>query len=158
MPKTVKTPLPDHSRLWPRVVKNDFLDGYAVDSPLPPQQAADIGLSMPGWANALLGLRNMIVKPLGLKTDVANSGDGAIFPIESQDETEIILGTDDKHLNFRISVMQVDGRVYMGTWVHPHNTLGRAYLAAVMPFHILIVRNAMRRIARAPIAPRAMAQ
>jgi hypothetical protein len=32
--------------------------------------------------------------------------------------------------------------------VHRNNLLGRIYLAVVMPFHVLIVRDAMRRIAR----------
>jgi hypothetical protein len=42
----------------------------------------------------------------------------------------------------------------MATWVHRNNLLGRLYLLAVMPFHVLIVRDSMRRIARhsAPIA------
>ncbi len=35
----------------------------------------------------------------------------------------------------------------MSTWVHPHNIWGRAYLAVVMPFHILISRAAVRRMA-----------
>ena len=38
--------------------------------------------------------------------------------------------------------------IRMGTWVRPRNLFGRAYLACVMPFHILIVRNAMARIGR----------
>lgn len=149
MPKIQAMPLPAHSRLLHRVHKGDFLDGYAVQSPLPPRAAADIGLSMPGWADALLSLRNAIVRPFGLKSDNTATGEGAIFPIEHDSAEELILGTDDKHLNFRICVMQHEGRVHMATWVHPHNLMGRAYLAAVMPFHVLIVRNAMGRIARA---------
>ena len=69
----------------------------------------------------------------------------------------MILGTDDTHLNFRICVRQEAGRIHMATWVHRNNWLGRIYLMVVMPFHILIVRDSMRRIARAD-TPAAQAQ
>lgn len=121
--------------------------------PLPARTAADIGLSLPPWAGHLLTLRNHLVRPLGLKTEVSATGDGAIFPVTYEDSEEVILGTDDRHLNFRICVRQEAGRVYMATWVHRNNALGHAYLATVMPFHILIVRDSMRRIARASTAP-----
>lgn len=150
MPTLVhKTPLPKAARLWADVGPGDFIDGYAVASPLGPRAAAAIGLSLPGWAKTLLGLRNALVRPLGLKADSSDTGQGAIFPVQFEDTQELILGTDDRHLNFRICLRQEDGLVHMGTWVHCHNPMGRAYLALVMPFHVLIVRNAMRRIARA---------
>ncbi len=149
-----KTPLPAHSHLWAKVRPGDFVDGYAVESGLSARQAADLGLAMPGWAKALLALRNKIVAPLGLKTDVSDQGAEAIFPVHHEDENELILGTDDRHLNFRICIMQEAGRIHMATWVHRNNLLGRFYLMAVMPFHVLIVRDSMRRIAKhsAPIA------
>lgn len=148
MPRILKMSLPQSSQLWPLIESGDFLDGYAVASPLSPREAAEIGLALPGWANALLRLRNWIVRPLGLKTEVSDSGDKAIFPVTYEDAEELILGADDSHLNFRISLVQQAGRLHMATWVHRNNLLGRVYLAVVMPFHILIVRGAMRRIAR----------
>ncbi|WP_072506295.1 DUF2867 domain-containing protein [Phaeobacter porticola] len=148
MPRVRKTPLPASARLWQMVSPGDFIDGYAVESPLSPRDAADIGLSMPGWAAALLRLRNAIMRPFGLKTEVSDTGDGAIFPVTFEDSRELILGADDIHLDFRITVLRHDGRIHMATWVHRHNLLGRIYLTAVMPFHILIVRDSMRRIAR----------
>ena len=149
MSKIEKRPLPRASALWQSVQPEDFIDGYAVQSSLSARDAADIGLSMPKWAGTLLALRNRIVRPLGLKTDVSNTGEGAIFPITHEDAQELILGTDDSHLNFRICVRREDGRIHMATWVHRNNWIGRVYLMVVMPFHILIVRDAMRRIARA---------
>lgn len=143
-----KTPLPAHSHLWANVQPGDFVDGYAVESDLSPRAAADMGLAMPGWAKALLALRNKLVAPLGLKTEVSDQGANAIFPVVHEDERELILGTDDSHLNFRICVMQQEGRIHMATWVHRNNLLGRLYLLAVMPFHVLIVRDSMRRIAK----------
>ncbi|WP_460274875.1 DUF2867 domain-containing protein [Celeribacter sp. ULVN23_4] len=142
-------PLPSTSHLWTKVLPGDFIDGYAVNSALSPREAANIGLTMPGWADALLRLRNWIVKPLGLKTEIADSGEDAMFPVEYEGKDELIIGTDDTHLNFRICIRQDAGRIHMATWVHRNNALGRAYLMIVKPFHVLIVRNAMRRIARA---------
>jgi hypothetical protein len=144
-----KCPLPKESHLWPLVRNGDFIDGYAVESPLSPRDAMEVGLSLPGWARGLLALRNRIVAPLGLKTEASDSGAGALFPVTHEDADEIILGTDDSHLNFRIAIRRDGGRIHMSTWVHRNNLLGRAYLAIVMPFHVLIVRNSMRRIAQA---------
>lgn len=146
-------PLPRSSALWAQVQPGDFLDGYAVASDLSPETAAKVGLSMPGWVKALLKLRNRIVAPLGLKTEVSDTGPGAIFPVTHQDADEIILGTDDSHLNFRICIHRQDGLIHMATWVHRNNLLGRIYLAVVMPFHVLIVRDAMRRIRKATPPP-----
>lgn len=156
----LKTPLPPSSHLWPMVQDGDFIDGYAVPSTLAPDEAAKIGLSLPAWAGALLRLRNAVVKPLGLKNESSDTGAGAIFPTDFANENELIIGTDDNHLNFRIAVMRHKGNIHMATWVHRNNFLGRIYLAVVMPFHVLIVRDAMRRIAAAsaPIASTPPAQ
>ncbi|RPE71953.1 uncharacterized protein DUF2867 [Pacificibacter maritimus] len=162
MPKVIKTPLPKSSQLWTMVHAGDFMDGYAVRCDLAASEAANIGLSMPVWADALLKVRNAIVKPFGLKTGMEDTSEGAIFPITHETEDEIILGTDDQHLNFRIAMKREGAMIHMATWVHRNNIFGRAYLAAVMPFHIMIVRDAMRRIARhnsdGPIASTAKAQ
>ena len=60
---------------------------------------------------------------------------------------KILAGFDDKHLNFRISIMAKTGKIYFATWVSPHNIGGELYLKAVMPFHVLICRNALKRVA-----------
>ena len=108
---------------------------------------------MPGWANALMRLRNLLMKPLGLKTESSDTGDRAIFPVHIDETDELIIGTDDRHLNFRIAIVRQNGMIHMATWVHRNNLLGRIYLAVVMPFHILLTRGAMRRIASTPPSP-----
>lgn len=155
MPRVQKTPLPKTSHLWSHVQAGDFIDGYAVVADMSPKLAAEVGLTMPSWANFLLALRNKIVAPLGLKTESdPTKGDveDLIFPTTHESTDEIILGTDDRHLNFRIAVRREAGMIHMATWVHRNNLMGRVYLGVVMPFHILIVRDAMRRIARHEIA------
>lgn len=136
--------LPCGSTLWSLHRPGDFLDCYSVASDLSPRAAAAQGLALPGWARGLLGLRNALVRPFGLKT---GAPDGPIFPTCHESETEIILGIDDRHLNFRIGLIRQDGRIYMSTWVRPHNLWGRAYLRLVMPFHVLISRGAIARMA-----------
>ncbi|MEC8016605.1 MAG: DUF2867 domain-containing protein [Pseudomonadota bacterium] len=148
--RIAKTPLPNDALIWAQVAPGDFIDGYAIESSLSPRSAMEIGLTMPGWAAGLLRLRNRLVAPLGLKTEVADTGGEALFPITHDSADELILGTDDSHLNFRITFLRRDGRLHMGTWVHRNNWLGRVYLAVVMPFHVLIVRDSLRRIARHP--------
>ena len=136
--------LPPESSLWSHHNPGDFLDCYSVASTLSPAEAAKRGLALPGWAAALLRLRNTLVRPFGLKT---GEQDTPIFPTCHESDDEIVLGTDDKHLNFRIGLYRQDGRLFMSTWVHPHNFWGRAYLRLVMPFHILISRGAVARMA-----------
>ena len=149
MADILKTPIPRDAHWWHHVAPGDFTDGYAVQSPLSPQEAAAIAFSMPGWATGLLRLRNVLMKPFGLKTEASDTGRNAIFPQTYSDADELILGTDDRHLDFRICLRRQDGRIHMGTWVHRNNLMGHVYLMVVMPFHVLIVRDAMRRIARA---------
>lgn len=136
--------LPRASSLWSLHLPGDFIDCYSVPSTLSPTEAARRGLALPGWAAALLRLRNTLVRPFGLKT---GEPDRPIFPTCHETADEIILGTDDRHLDFRIGIYRQDGRLFMSTWVHPHNLWGRAYLRLVMPFHILISRGAVARMA-----------
>lgn len=152
------TPLPQSSKLWEKFTKGDFIDGYAVISPLSAQEALRIGLALPTWAMTLLKIRNRLLSPFGFKTRIDKGYVDSIFPLEFEDENEVIVGTDDWHQDFRISVYQSEGSIHMSTWVHRHNLAGYIYLAVVMPFHILIVRDAMRRIARTTIAPTTQAQ
>lgn len=60
--------------------------------------------------------------------------------------TEIIVGFNDRHLNFRVSILSHEGRISAATWVHPHNPGGRFYLRTILPFHKRIVRNGLARV------------
>ncbi len=142
--------LPQESLLWPRVHRDDFLDCFAVRSDMLPRDAAEIIVSFPPWARALLLLRKMITMPFGLSQDGPPASDkiGA-FPVEHASDTEIVAGFDDKHLEFRVSVMSQNDSIYLATWVHTHNLGGRVYLNSIMPFHIMISRDALQRVASA---------
>lgn len=110
---------------------------------------------LPRWFYGLLKLRNILVRPFGLRGDAADVPAEVerigIFPVVHKQPREIVLGFDDRHLNFRIVVTaesRDDGwiRARMMTLIHRNNALGRAYLALIMPFHKLIVRQALSRV------------
>jgi hypothetical protein len=146
-----ETTLPPQSALHERIGPRDFLDCYVVDADLSPRTAAEVITNLPGWARFLLNIRRLITTPFGLSNDgPAVKNKVGIFPVELDSPDELIAGFDDRHLNFRVSVISQAGRVYLATWVHPHNFGGRLYLAMIMPFHIMISRNALRRVASSP--------
>ncbi|WP_342076225.1 DUF2867 domain-containing protein [Yoonia sp. SS1-5] len=151
MPADVrKIDLPAVSALHQQRKAGDFLDCYSVASDLPPRRAAEIVTSFPGWAQALLGIRRIVTAPFGLDNDGPQTADKlGPFPVQSETETEILAGFDDKHLNFLVSVLSHQGQISLATWVAPHHLGGRLYLAAIMPFHIAIARNALVRVAAA---------
>ena len=140
-------PLPRHARIWGRVQPGDFLDNYTVSTPLTPRAALDFALRSPAWVRTLLRLRDAVVGPFGLKTAADDARTG--FPVEYECDEELIVGMDDRHLDFRITVLKSEGTVHIATWVHRNNALGRAYLALITPFHRLILRSAIRRIVAA---------
>ncbi|UWQ19625.1 DUF2867 domain-containing protein [Jannaschia sp. M317] len=144
------TALPAGSRLALLRKPGDFLDCYAVPSNLDPRRAAEIIVTFPGWARLLLELRRIVTAPFGLSQDGPDAADKlGPFPVEHADAEEIVAGFDDRHLNFRVSVLSREGRVHLATWVDPHNWGGRLYLTLILPFHIAIARNALARVARA---------
>ncbi|GDY28319.1 DUF2867 domain-containing protein [Agarivorans sp. Toyoura001] len=147
-PKVLETKLPPDSILNARVKPKDFLDCYSVASYLPPRRAAEVITHFPPWARVLLLLRRVVTLPFGLSNDGPDAEDKlGPFPVEIENSHELIAGFDDKHLNFRVSVMSHNGGVYLATWVRPHNIGGRIYLKCILPFHILIARNALFRVA-----------
>lgn len=115
---------------------------------------------LPGWMNWLLILRTKIVSVFGIKGPTSAQLNNveikekyvvgekiALFTLFSQDENEIVTGGDDKHLEFRVSVLKLneDGvsKVVLTTVVAPHNFFGKAYLFFILPFHKFGVKAIM---------------
>lgn len=89
----------------------------------------------------LFRLRNFLVKPLRLKC-------GGTFKdkIIEKNEEEIILGMDDKHLAFWVSLYcPRTGNAEVCTVVKFHNALGRVYFIGIWMFHKLLVGSLFRR-------------
>lgn len=136
-----------------------FVDAFriAVEGPaLDARNAAQrmMGRS-PRWIETLLSLRNALVAPFGLKTSGAGEptagGAIGIFPVLSETPDRLVAGFNDSHLDFRVVVdvspSSQGQQVTATTLVLTHNRLGRAYLAIILPFHRLIVRSMLRRVA-----------
>jgi hypothetical protein len=116
----------------------------------------------PSWIGWLTNVRDAIVACVGLKTakqlaTLSSEGKAdriGIFKVYGKSETEIVLGEDDKHLDFRLSVLRtpdlsptLGGQLTVSTVVHCHNLLGRAYLWVIAPFHRMVVTASLRRAA-----------
>lgn len=161
-------PLPPNTAILKLYAKTHLADAYAAD--LPPDASADpealarfIFAQRSVWGDALMRLRDRLVARLGLKTSAQlaslspqeQAARIAIFRIYSITPTEIVLGEDDSHLDFRVSVLcsaaSPDGarRVTVSTVVHCHNLLGRIYIRIIAPFHRRLVQHSLRSAARA---------
>ena len=112
------------------------------------------------WIMYLFQLRNGLVKMFGLKTTLpadhqenfAPGGYVSFFRIYELLPDEVILGGDDSHLDFRLSVHKTraaTNNVKVTTLVHFHNRLGKIYMAIVAPFHRLIVKRMVAQAYRA---------
>lgn len=121
----------------------------------------------PVWLDALMALRNALVRPLGLKTGpigekglrppfVVGQSIG-LFRIIALNDSEVVFGEDDRHLDFRITVrVTPEGSgptLTLASTVTPHNRMGRIYLALVLPFHRRIVPMVAKSMARTLSAP-----
>lgn len=164
-----QTPVPHGTLIAGAFARVDYADAYRQH--LQPGRFADVDAfarailaSPPGWVDALMGLRNRIVGRVGLKTGVFRTGQdfsqmtfrpgerSGIFRVWARTEDEILMGEDDHHLDFRVSLLlqrAADGdRVTVSTIVRYHNLLGRVYFLPVRPVHRLVVPAMMKRAAR----------
>ncbi len=146
----------------------NLADAYSVELPAdsitsPEKLARFIFSQQAAWIKGLMKIRDVLVAGFGLKTSAQLTVHNAhrqtervgIFKIYNTTEREIILGEDDKHLDFRLSVLcpvpaglAGERRLVLSTVVHCHNRLGRAYIFAIAPFHRIIVQSYLRRAAR----------
>ena len=97
---------------------------------------------MPLWMRVLIGMRNRLGRIVGLKPAPRGG-----FPVVRESPDQVILGFDDKHLDFRVVVGVGGGFATVTTIVRWHNAWGRAYLAAIMPFHRAIAARVIEGVA-----------
>lgn len=99
------------------LVRADFADAFSIDLPEAPSHDAEciarhIFDYQPEWIAVPLKLRDLLVWPFGLKgtTDLRSAGGDRIniFRVFGRYPNEIVLGEDDTHLNFRVSVRSAD--------------------------------------------------
>lgn len=139
-------------------VPHNYLDSYAVTLNSNSIAIETIGKAFfsasPVWVDKLLELRNRMVSFIGLKVPGAGTKEEvlrnfkcevgesvALFHVLARTENEVILGEDDKHLDFRVSLFldRQNCLLTVSTLVKIHNNLGRLYMFVIKPFHKIIV-------------------
>jgi len=94
----------------------------------------------PRWVQSLMRIRNAVVRPLGLRTPARTRPETG-FPVLADHGDELLLGLDDRHLNFRVRLAVRDRQVHVTTYVHLNNRLGQLYWAVVRHFHPRVLRS-----------------
>ncbi|MBP1314122.1 DUF2867 domain-containing protein [Herbaspirillum huttiense F1] len=154
-------PAPRHWALLPGA---GFADSYRIR--LTPQLAklnsteiaARMMATQPAWVSALIRLRDRLMAPLGLKQAGDHGGGPAGFPLLLAEPARVVMGLDDRHLDFRLCVEKSpaatgqaadeDQWLTVTTVVRTKRLLGKAYLAAIMPFHRCIARSLLLGVVR----------
>jgi len=162
--KVVKTSLPTVSVLAALHQQYHYVDAFSavIENNGRAISIENVGRaffsSAPNWIGILLDLRNKIVSLFGLKTGKSaqnrkqmisdfkcEPGERlGLFKVFSKSYNELILGEDDKHLDFKVSLLldkKVSGEnvLIVSTVVIFNNWLGKLYFMPVKPFHKLIV-------------------
>ncbi|MEO7646018.1 MAG: DUF2867 domain-containing protein [Burkholderiaceae bacterium] len=163
----VAVAIPSDARAHGFYAAPNLADAFAISLPpdvaaSPEQLARYVFENQPAWVDTLMGLRDTLVAGFGLKTTkqlAAPSADKSdmrvgIFKIYGSTPTEVFLGEDDAHLDFRISVQLRPAtagsaqQLIVSTVVHCHNRLGRSYITVIAPFHRQVVQSGLRRAAK----------
>lgn len=157
---------PTESSLDPRVVADAwFTDSYQAPLNTPALSVTDLFEAVlghsPEWIKTLLIVRNRIAGWAGLdvpadatirsfegRADYAVGETIGPWPIFHLSKTELIAGRDNRHLDFRLSVLKLDGpapTVAFSTLCTVHNMAGKIYLFFILPFHKWGMEQLMRR-------------
>lgn len=165
-----KTGLPKESILFADRTEYNYTDSFQYTIKVSPAQMDILTIgdafSQPGpkWFEMLFSLRNKIAKLVHLKTpDITNKKQqenyqweigkkAGLFTLYAKTENELILGDDDKHLNFRVSLFMQPATkessetiVTVSTLVKLNNWLGKVYFFFVKPLHRMFVPIIMGR-------------
>ncbi|WP_203257536.1 DUF2867 domain-containing protein [Hyunsoonleella ulvae] len=149
---------PDTSGIKHALSKVDFKDTFSTTNHVHSLDTIMTMIfgTMPRWVMYLMDLRNALVKRLGLETvnprdfdEQTKIGDeNAFFKIYSREKNEIVLGADDKHLNFRVSIYNSNApkhNIKVTTLVEYNNLLGKVYMGVIKPFHVLVVKHMVKQ-------------
>jgi hypothetical protein len=143
-----------------------FKDSYRT--PLTRAQASVIEIFFgvfghhPLWMKSILIARNRVASLCGLDAPTSSEimkpeikgnyevGDKiGPWPIFSLTQSELVAGRDNKHLDFRLSVLKEPNGEAMSAVISTvcttHNAFGRIYLFFIVPFHKWGVRRLISR-------------
>ncbi|WP_375561738.1 DUF2867 domain-containing protein [Bernardetia sp. OM2101] len=161
-----KTELPQQSILNLDKAKYDYIDSFVgiLNDKNNTLTSTQLGKAFfvysPNWVGKLFSLRNKIVSLFGLKTSGKMTkreqqlnnfrcevGEQlGLFKIFHKTENEVVMGEDDRHLNFRVSLFFTPSNldinkteVFISTTVEFNNWFGKLYFLPVKIFHKIIV-------------------
>ena len=161
--QVIECDLPSGSALSREMIRN----AYFHDSYRAPLTREGLGIvevffalfgHTPIWVKLILIVRNAVAKAVGLEAPTVveimkpnmrseyRVGDKiGPWPIFFIADNEIVAGRNNKHLDFRVSVLKAaDGdatSVVVSTICSVHNLLGKIYLFFIVPFHRAGVRS-----------------
>ena len=126
----------------------------------PNELMAAFWTTMPAWLNVLFKIRDLLVRPFGLKTGTADNReelkeallkgkDYGLMSAVAHSADESVISLDDKHLKAYLSVYAEAREIHLSTLVRYHNRLGFFYFNLIRPFHTLVVKSMFRRIIKA---------
>jgi Protein of unknown function (DUF2867) len=165
MQQVVECDVPRHSALGKDLIERaDFRDACCVPLDRSDISAVEIFFAIfarrPGWMSLMLIARNKAAALAGLEVPTTSE----ILNMEKRDRyvvgekigpwpiyflgsDELVAGRDNKHMDFRLSIMKVhDGirpSVVVSTLCMVHNTFGQYYLSSIIPFHKFGLRRLM---------------
>jgi hypothetical protein len=162
----IECDVPSTSALSPDLIDNSsFHDSWRAPLARPELGIVDIFFALfghtPLWMKSLLIVRNAAARLVGLEAPtvaeimqptvhkVYGIGDKiGPWPIFFIGEDEIVAGRNNKHMDFRVSVLKAangeTARVVVSTICTVHNLFGKIYLFVIVPFHRSGVRSLMR--------------
>lgn len=166
---TKKTTLPEKSVLKLTECSFDYVDSFScefsdADHKIGfPEISEAFSKSKSKWISNLMALRDKIVKPFGLKTsknetdkksqnfEFEKGKQFGIFKVFYKTENEVILGENDKHLDFRISIFldiltETKKELTISSIVKFNNWFGKLYFMIIKPFHNIIVPKMLKGI------------
>src|SRR5260370_23212537 len=141
MIKAHAVPVPSDSVLVPLYVGTDLVDAFAIHLPAGANDDLEVlaraGFERPaGWIRALTRVRDAVMATVGVKSSGAIGAAAAArgpvigyFPLLSKSAEELVVGEDDRHLNFRVPILLrtdaagAQGRV-VASAVHCHGRPG----------------------------------
>lgn len=168
--------LPIESKLNPLYKSAYFADAFAVTLPAsrsreytPDALARALLCNPPSWFSTLMWIRDRVMSVFGVKrsTEMQAAAENAgvetiaVFPVISRAHDEIVVGENDRHLDFRTSILVRDSQLSAAgdrdrngggmemvaiTVVHCHGLLGKVYITVIRAFHVLIIKYSLARV------------
>jgi hypothetical protein len=161
----IECDVPCHSALGKDLIERaDFRDAYRAPLSHSDLSVVEIFFAIfarrPGWMNLMLIARNKAAALAGLEVPTT----AEIISMEKRDRyfvgekigpwpifflgsDELVAGRDNKHMDFRLSIMKMhDGitpSIVVSTLCMIHNKFGQYYLSSITPFHKFGLRRLM---------------